>query len=578
MKGHIIRHARSTRSLFVTYRSHIITASCIGLLSVILVQVFYPSSRLLPLTDVDGVSMSGWHKSDAAWELNSRYENTQVNIYFGEVSTPQKSLKPADIGLTLRNDERVDSLTYPWYIKIVPTSLIWYGKLQNADPPKTEQDEAVLATYIKKSIGNSCDIQPQNATLKADNTSLRVIEAVSGGVCDTKNVENALKDVDLSLEKPAVVKVNVKAIEPSITTQKAVLLKQRIESRIANGIPLKVNNETTSVAADTVRGWLAFDSSKRIIEVTFDTKKAANFFNKSISPKVTKLAGITKITTRDFTVLSKNLGSKGRVINISKTESDIVAYITQNADTPTVSTKAVNPKIDYTRTYTKTSIGISALLAQYAADNPGTYGVSFQEIGGSNRSGQYNGNKSYTTASTYKLFVAYGTLRNVDSGKWKWSDKNIVGGRTLAKCFDDMIVLSDNACAEALLKKLGFSQLTNDIRSLGLYNSGFVSGSTPNTTANDLALYLKKLQTNQLPIKSDSRATLLDAMGRQVYRQGIPAGASGRVADKVGFLWELLHDASIVYSPKGTYVLVVMTDGSTWTNIAELTRKIEALR
>ena len=67
-------------------------------------------------------------------------------------------------------------------------------------------------------------------------------------------------------------------------------------------------------------------------------------------------------------------------------------------------------------------------------------------------------------------------------------------------------------------------------------------------------------------------------MKRNVYRQGIPAGASGTVADKVGFLNGLLHDAAIVYSPKGTYVLVILTNGSSWANIAELTKKIEALR
>ena len=58
----------------------------------------------------------------------------------------------------------------------------------------------------------------------------------------------------------------------------------------------------------------------------------------------------------------------------------------------------------------------------------------------------------------------------------------------------------------------------------------------------------------------------------------MPAGASGSVADKVGFLNGLLHDAAIVYSPKGDYALTVMSDGSSWANIAEITRKIEALR
>jgi hypothetical protein len=45
---------------------------------------------------------------------------------------------------------------------------------------------------------------------------------------------------------------------------------------------------------------------------------------------------------------------------------------------------------------------------------------------------------------------------------------------------------------------------------------------------------------------------------------------TARVADKVGFMDGLLHDAAIVYGPNGTYVLAVMTDGSSWATIADL--------
>jgi beta-lactamase class A len=75
-----------------------------------------------------------------------------------------------------------------------------------------------------------------------------------------------------------------------------------------------------------------------------------------------------------------------------------------------------------------------------------------------------------------------------------------------------------------------------------------------------------------------NRLRLINAMQGNIYRQGIPAGANGTVADKVGFLDKLLHDAAIVYSPNGTYVLAVMTDGSSWSTIADLARQIDTLR
>ena len=72
-------------------------------------------------------------------------------------------------------------------------------------------------------------------------------------------------------------------------------------------------------------------------------------------------------------------------------------------------------------------------------------------------------------------------------------------------------------------------------------------------------------------------AMLLEKMGRQLYPYGIPAGSKGKVYDKVGFLWSYIHDTGIVYHPKGTYVLTVMTSGYSYAKIAEITRQVEAI-
>ena len=218
-------------------------------------------------------------------------------------------------------------------------------------------------------------------------------------------------------------------------------------------------------------------------------------------------------------------------------------------------------------------------MQQYAADHPGVFGVSMVELSGQNRRANYNETKVFTTASTYKLFVAYSTLKRVESGTWNWTDANIAGGRNLSTCFDDMIVKSDNACAEALLTKIGFSTITSEAREIGCTSTTFLNKDGIKTTPADLSLFLAQLRMGQILTQQTSRDRLLDAMARNVYRKGIPAGLSGiTVADKVGFMDGLLHDASIVYSPTGNYVLVIMTDGSSWSAIADLAAKIQALR
>ena len=211
----------------------------------------------------------------------------------------------------------------------------------------------------------------------------------------------------------------------------------------------------------------------------------------------------------------------------------------------------------------------SALLENYARDHSGTFGISLAELSGKKRRASYNGDKQFITASTYKLFVAYSVLKRVESGKMDWG--------TNETCFNKMISLSDNPCSEKFLHGIGLGEVTKDMQNLGLGNSTFMKSGGPFTTANDLALFLGFLESGT-SLSGQSRDRLLSAIRGNVFRQGIPAGTSGAVADKVGFLNGLLHDAAIVYSPSGTYVLAIMTDGSSWGAIADITRQIETLR
>ncbi len=90
---------------------------------------------------------------------------------------------------------------------------------------------------------------------------------------------------------------------------------------------------------------------------------------------------------------------------------------------------------------------------------------------------------------------------------------------------------------------------------------------------------LSLLYTGQILAQQTSRDRWIETMKGNVYVSGIPTGIPGAtVADKVGFMDGLLHDAAIIYSKKGDYVLIIMTNGSSWGNIAALAKEIEAAR
>lgn len=78
-------------------------------------------------------------------------------------------------------------------------------------------------------------------------------------------------------------------------------------------------------------------------------------------------------------------------------------------------------------------------------------------------------------------------------------------------------------------------------------------------------------------MSSEYRQYLLDALKRHHYTKGIPSGSAGEVHNKVGFLWDYSNDSAVVYHPRGTYVIAVMTKGLSFYAIAGITREIEAI-
>lgn len=553
-----------------------ILATALGIvLLVIIIQIIYPTNQLLPFATIDTANVGGMTKTEAVKKLDELYAKQSISLSLNDEQKEVASLKPSDIGLTAHNSARVDSYDYPLPYRLIPTSLLWYSPVKSLDSVRYDRDEAKANQFITKQFGDKCVVQPQNASVKVNGSALEVIEAKDGGTCSSEEVLKQLQAATVTPGKPSMVRVSVDVTHPDVDSEAAEELASTIERSTEKGVAIKVKDDTKTITKDELYKWLSFTVKDKKLAVVLEAKKAQPYFDKSITPAVAVPAGKSTITTRDFTVVSEKKGVKGVTLDTAKTLISVADVVEGRKNEAAAVTRTLQPSVTYKRSYTKTSTGISAMLQHYAEDHGGEFGVSFMELSGG-KSAQWGSAKSFITASTYKLFVAYDTLKKVEKGDWKWSD-SVVGGRNLSTCFDDMIVKSDNACAEALYKKIGYQKVINDVRKLGLGNTVLASDGQ-RTTAGDLAFFLRKLYGGSLGLKTSSKDRLISAMKRNVYRNGIPAGASGAVADKVGFLNGLLHDASIVYSPKGNYVLVIMSNGSSWANLAEITRKIESLR
>lgn len=547
-----------------------------GVLALIVIaQVVYPSNRTVLFLQVDRTAVGGMTKEDAAQRLNKVYAEQSIGLMLNDQESTTITFAPADVGLSAHNEERVERYDYPLLWRLVPTSMLWYHLLQPSGEPTYERDAAKAQVFMAEQFGKECITKPQDASIKAEGDSLTVVRAKSGGKCSAEDVSKKIAALTLSPNASNELRITVDSRNAAISTEDAEKLARLIEDHSESGVELAVKDETVKVSKEHLYQWLEFSVKDNQLVTNLSTDKAADYLGNDIAPKVAVPAGETFVTTHDFTVVSENKGKTGVALNQAATLTDILAVMLGKQESAKAVTQEVQPKVLYTRSYSKTSTGIAAMLQHYAEDHAGVFGVSFTELSGGKRA-EYNSSQQFITASTYKLFVAYGTLRKIESNEWKWDDPS-AGGRTVGTCFDDMIIRSDNPCAEDLYQKIGYKKTIEDVRALGLSNT-VLDAEAQKTTAGDLTLFLTKLYDGSIGLKDENRERLINVMKQNIHRSGIPAGANGTVADKVGFLNGLLHDAAIVYSPKGNYVLTVMSSGGTWGNIAEITRNIEALR
>ena len=262
---------------------------------------------------------------------------------------------------------------------------------------------------------------------------------------------------------------------------------------------------------------------------------------------------------------------------------------TSNNDNSKV-TKAVKKK----RKIIKTNL--TNYLNTVTAD--GTASVSFYNLGNDNSDSNSQYNQVYqdgslevesnastvnTAASTYKLYLSAFLMGQKQSGNFSWTNDNNTG-------FTKMIVNSENDFAESQISNYGADTISSYLKKQGYYGNVFQNGQAAQTTSYSLELLLRDLANGTGSFENSSdQQKLLNLMGKQIYRTGIPTGVaqanSGTtVQDKVGFLDDTNNDAAIVTLPNGQrYVLVIMTNGhnqsglSGFSRIAKIAKNVQEI-
>lgn len=158
--------------------------------------------------------------------------------------------------------------------------------------------------------------------------------------------------------------------------------------------------------------------------------------------------------------------------------------------------------------------------------------------------------------------------RKSGSGRLKWQRAGTFF--TVNELLYYMITESDNTAAQMLMSYLGWDYLKHQFSAMDLIytninKDGFNLTSQPirkenYTTAREMTHLLKRLHRGAL-MNDESSQAMIELLKNQRHRsrlaETLPAG--WQIAHKTGLLRRACHDAGIIYSPEGDYVLVVLT-------------------
>jgi beta-lactamase class A len=528
---------------------------------VVLAQLAYPAGRILPFVAVESLNVHGATTIQATKQLDARYSKAKLTVKTQDKSFT-RSYDEAGLDPDSWNTAR-SAARYTFAQRLIPFSSV-YIMLRRDTPMQVKVDDDRLK-YFTQEVQKEGFIAAVNADVTVSGSEVKLVPAKQSKEYPAQTVEASIRKAAFKPQTDVAVAPRNNWPERTDDEVKSVL--GDAQRAVNTPLSLKVGEEKIKVEKPTIGTWLDFveEPSTKKLQLVLKTDTVTKYLD-GIQGKVYKEPGTTHIQIIDGHEAGRTEGAPGQGIDTPKAIASLNDILRKGQETIlTVPVAALPAKVVYDKQYSNTDAGLTAMLADLAKTKG--FGVSVMEING--RIANANGNKSFTAASTYKLFVAYAVFKQIEAGQMAWGDA--VNGQTVANCFDAMIVKSDNPCGKALGDRIGWQNIEDMMHGLGLTNTQLSPQLT--TTANDLALYLYKLQNGSL-VSAPDQARLLDAMKRQIYRSGIPAGTGLPVADKVGFVDDVIHDAGIVYGARGPYVMVIMTSNSSWSDIAAAAKQI----
>ncbi len=557
---------------------HIAHATGLALSGVLVIQALIPSSFATRRLALDDHIYSSRDYGAIEQAIEEQAKTKIVTLTSGK----DKLDMPLAAGGARAEVEQslVDARDYTIMERLIPFSLIHQWLTPAHVDVEYTFDADKLKTFAE-TIATSLDKPGLNAFISyKDDGTAEVIPEQTGKKHSSSQIIQALLS-DPSYQNG--IEVPYANTEPQRTADSLAKIVSQYNNLLTRKIPIRVGDQPIVPDAKTIASWLTIDipvDTAADPVITYKTN-AIKAYVATIGKSLAVDPTPTVVHKTLGTEIGRTAGKSGVGVDVDTVTATIIDQLkdgTSVAQDITLATKPVPAPV----VVKDEPLDVDSLLGVIdlaVRSQKGTYGVAVKELDGQQRSAEYRGDVQFVTGSTYKLLLTQAIYQRLTAGEIHWSD-TVVSGYSLDTCFERMLSVSDNYCAAAVGDFTDWRRADQELKKLGINNTmvySYYHGyfEDKHSTAHDEMSYVEKIARGEI-MDASFRDKMLSIMKRQIYRGGIPTGAAGSVvADKSGNVDEYYNDTGIVYGPKSTYVISIMTKNNlTWTAIANISRMI----
>jgi len=540
----------------------------------VILQLIYPWNKGLLFAEVNGISVRLGDHDEMAKIITEQFAATKITLTVGNDKKETYTL--AQTGAEPNTEDMVARLSrYPLWQRLVPGSIFWQpAQIRMADVFYDTEQLTTFADARSKDLS----FPPANARLAIKDGALIATAEIAGSDVRSDMIKQALGGAAIGLGQTTTIAIPSNRTPAERTTQDLARVRVQAEAVIARSVTIMANNQQFTPSRADIASWVLLNTdAKGSVILSIDEAKVKTYLS-TINDRVGTPAGQTNINVVDGRESDRTTGATGKAIDSDTLAADLDEQLLQKTQ-PIVLTAIlvdVQPSVVFNHKYTTTQAGLQAYVNDVA--NSQDMHIVVQQLSGEKWYAAARETESIPSASTYKLFLSLVLFDRIDKGEIGWDDPML--DTDVAGCFDRMTVPSTNPCAEAWIAQFGRQYVNDFIHARGFSDgTNFVVTDAIHTTAADLTKYMIGLNDGTL-VSGANRDRLLNNLSRQPYKYGIPTGSSvpaNQIYDKVGFLWDYVHDTAIVPHPRGTYILTIMSKGQGYAGVAAVARQIERI-